>query len=514
MCWSVFYMKIIRCGLLLLVGCLGAASLSAQSFDFGQETSFDRQLNTRDDQALREFTESKESMDVKEKAKNLELSGEVHFEWRSIQEKGMAFYFDEYSDNEHSSSIYEDYRHLRGGHHVDAKGLPISTNDFDVEFDFKAKYTYKDAWAFAHLQFDTPAGISGRADSPWFYPVFNKNGTRVLNDNKGVKNSRWDMFGSGNASGIYLSLKRCYIGYKLYADDINRLDVELGRRKFNDIFISEIEFTSRFDGLMVRFARSDEDALMDWYVTGGAFVIDERVNHFGYAVELGLLDIYDTGLDLRYNFIDWIKRGRNRYFVMNPWGMQFQDSQWSYSYNVSYNLCEKEIPVEYYGGFLINHAAKARKLTHWNKKNLGWYMGILTGKNRKKGDWSLDLEYIAVQAQAVPEYDVGSIGRGNTLDENFDDRLVGDFSDDYYGEDYPYYSYYPYSSSSSSSSGMIGFMPARGNGNFVGGRSEFLYNITDNLTIDVIFEMSVAEDDRIGGPHHYQDFELEAIYAW
>lgn len=507
-----YCMKNMKYLLLSMTFGLMSANVNAQLIDLGQHTIFDRQLGSRDDQSVREFVESKENIDIQNKAKNLEISGDVRFEWRNIQEKGLVYCYDYYDSSyfpsDYVPSVHENYRNFRGGNNVDGKGVPISVNDFDVEFNLKFKYTYKDAYAKAHLQFDNPAGIKGRADKIDPYPIFNRNGNLVLGDR--ARNTKFCVKGSGD--GIFFTLKRAFIGYKAYADGTNRLDFQIGRQKMDDIFDSEIEFTSRFDGILARFARSEED-LFDWYITAGTFVIDERVNHFGYAFELGFLDIYDTGLDLRYNFIDWQKRGKNRNFVWNPWGMQFQNSQWTFAYTISREILGKELPFEFYGGFLINHAAKKREMTHWKKKNLGWYAGLIIGNVERKGNWSLDLEYVAIQAQAVPEYDVGCIGRGNIMDENFDDIVSGSYPYSYgsYGEPYPYSSYYP---SSSSSSGFVGYMPARGNGNFIGGRIDFLYAFTDNLTFDIEYETSVAEDDHIGGPHNYHAFEIETIYAW
>ena len=126
------------------------------------------------------------------------------------------------------------------------------------------------------------------------------------------------------------------------------------------------------------------------------------------------------------------------------------------------------------------------------------------GNPHKEGDWALDLEYIVVQAQAVAENDVGSIGRGNILDENINDIL---------DESFIGYSSEP-SSGYEPSSGIQGIFPRRGNTNFIGYRTEFIYLITDNFSIDMIFETSYAEDSHIGGKHSYNDFEIEAIYAF
>lgn len=495
-----FNMKLLKYVVPFLLITLSTVRIEAQ---FLRENSFDRQLNTRDDQPVREFVESKENIDVKEKSKNLEISGDVRFEWRSIQEKGIVLFLDKDRDYDSSSAIGDDlfkqYRYLRGGDHVDAKGVPISTNDFDVEFNLKIQYTYKDAWAKAHIQFDNPAGIRGRLGCKSIYPVYNENGDLVI---KELNNSnRFALKGSGE--GMFVNLRRAFIGYNIYADGKNRLDVEIGRQKLGDIFDSEVEFTNRFDGILFRFASAVEE-IFDWYLLAGAFVVDERVNHFGYAGEIGFLDIYETGIDFRYNIIDWKKRGKNRCFVTNPLGTDFLNSQVSLTYTFSQTFCKKEIPIELYGGFLVNHAAKKNVFTRNRKKNLAWYAGAYVGNVDKKGDWALDIEYIVIQAQAVPDQDVGSIGRGNLLDDDLVDMVdVPNLR--------PRYSDLP---SSYSSSEIVGFLPRCGNANFIGWRFEFLYAITDNFSIDFIYEFSNEEDKRIGGRHHYRDFEVEAIYAF
>lgn len=486
---------------MLVVAVFGTTGLNAQR---SQETAFGRELNTRDDQPLREFVESKENIDVKEKASNLEISGDVRFEYRSLREKGNVFFseptsgsYESCCDISGSPVLGEEYRALRGGGHVDAKGVPISTNDFDVEFNIKFKYNYKKAWCFAHLQFDNPAGIRGRNDCFEKFAVFEKGGDSISSQ-VATRDLRWVPKGSGEAMNV--NLKRAYMGYNVWADGKHRFDIEVGRRKMDDIFDSEIQFTSRFDGILLKYA-SSIDGFSDWYLTEGVFLVDERVNHFGWVAEAGLIDIMDSGLDLRYNIINWRKLCDNRCGVWNPYGARFLNSEVTVTYTIhpTFGSDDKELPIEFYGGFLVNHFAKKTIFTHGKKKNLGWYAGIYIGNVHKEGDWSVDLEYVVVQAQAVPEYDVGSIGRGNILNENLNDVVDGE----------------SVSSRSSDSSNVIrGHFPRRGNANFIGYRLEFLYAITDNLSIDLIGEISNAEDKHIGGRHHYDSFEIETIYAF
>lgn len=459
--------------------------------EIGQETSFERNLNLRDDQPVREFVESKENIDVKQKASDLEISGDVRFEWRSIQEKGIRYFtrknVDDLQEDE-LPRLHKKYAYLRGGDVIDEDGLPVSTNDFDVEFNLKFKYTFKRAWAMGHLQFDNPAGVRRGGGCLTTFPVFNKDGTRLKEDLLAL--DRYTVKGSGEA--LFINLKRAYLGYNIWADGAHRLDIEFGRRKLNDVFDSEVQFTSRFDGILLKFASAIEETF-DWYVDAAAFVIDERVNHFGYVAEIGMLNLFDTGLDLRYNIIDWRKHGRNRCFVHDPLGTSFLNSEITLTYNVTPTFGETEVPLEFYGGFLVNHAAKKTRFTKGMKKNLAWYAGLYIGEVIKEGDWSIDIEYVVVQAQAVPDLDVGSIGRGNILDTTLYEVVT---AAPRVGSQRHYY------------------FVRSGNANFRGWRVEGLYAITDNFSIDIAYESSYADDARIGGPHRYSDFEIEAIYAF
>jgi hypothetical protein len=498
-------MKFIKSIIPLLVVSLLGVFQSADAQDVGQETNFDRQLNTRDDQPVREFVQSKENIDIKEKSRNLEISGDVRFEWRSIQEKGIVLYKNCESGSNGSycpSDFHERFRSLRGGDHVDMRGLPISTNDFDVEFNFKVKYSFKKAWAAAHLQFDNPAGIRGRNDCEGVYSVFNCDGSEV--EDFVPRDTRRALKGSGEA--MFITLKRAYMGYNVFADGKQRVDIELGRRKLDDVFDSEIQFTNRFDGALFKYAVSVKN-ITDFYWNTAVFVVDERVNHFGYVSEVGFLDIYESGFDIKYSFINWQKNGKNRCFIRNPLGANFLNSQITLAYTFSPMINGRDdIPVEFYGGFLVNHAAKKTIFTKGKKKNLGWYAGVYIGNVDKEGDWSIDIEYIGVQAQAVPENDVGSIGRGNIYDEHLLDIIDGYCWNKGSNGDSSLYS--------CPSSYIIGYLPRRGNTNFVGWRFECLYAITDNLSLDFVYEFSNEEDKRIGGPHRYSDFEIEAIYAF
>jgi hypothetical protein len=482
----------------------------------GQQTDFERE-SERDERPVREFVQSKENIDLEEKDRHLEISGDVRFEWRHLQEKGNVTYFDStavlpIAENQVHvlrNPFRERYQSLRGGNKTNLAGLPISNNDWDVEFNLKIKYTAKRAWAQAHLQFDNSAGIRAGRDC-----VIRDFRIRLLEESSSVftstsevplfiptflKNIRHGGKGSGEANAIHL--KRAFMGYNIWADGVHRLDIEIGRRKLDDYFDSILQFGSRFDGVMLKYATKLEGAF-DFYTYAGAFIVDERVDHISYATEIGFLNLWSTGFDLKYSFINWPKfhRGINRCFIHDPAGFRFMNSQVTLDYRWQRCLFGKKVPFDLYGAVIVNHAAKKSIFTKGKKANIGWYAGLLVGEVEKAGDWSFEMIYEYLQAQAVPEFDDNGIHRGNELDENLTDIIfLTDRSNNPLIDQNGH---------------AIVYFPRRGNTNYKGWRFEFLYAITDNFSLDVTYEFTHALDRRIGGRHYYSNAELEAIYAF
>lgn len=486
-------MKLFKYVLPLVIACGFASGTYAQdvhrheAFEEQDGSDFNQELNERDWTVLQEFVNTKRTIDVKEKATNLTISGDVRTEWRHLNEK-------------------QGNRLLRGGNAVnpstispeDPHGLPISRNDFDIEFNLWFDYVCNRAWAVAQLQFDNSAGVSD-------------NGFDCDEDPKGFH-------GSGECDD--LCLKRAYMGYNICCNGATRFDVEIGRRKLYDVFDSQIEFLSRFDGILFKYSSSWE-CVADWYWNTGGFVVDERVNHFAWVTEVGFLNICDFNVDFKYSFISWVKNGENRCHVRNPLGFRFNVSQFLLAYHLNPEIIR--VPTKIYGAFLWNHDAfpKHKVLKRHGfllfpdrdafgffeadikkRANLGGYIGVTFGEVVKEGDWSLDIQYQIVQARAIPDDDVSGIGRGNVLGTSFT---------------------------------QLG----RGNTNYKGMRFEGLYALTDNLSLDVIWEFSRAAQKNIGevtfteeplpnglnppggrhthtfsGSHHYSKFEIEAIYAF
>lgn len=451
--------------LLLMVLAFGCFAFGAIRADEGDHSQFDEELNERDFAALRDFLKAKRALDVDDKCSNLTISGDVRTEWRHLNETCCG-------------------ERLRGGGATDAFGVkPISRNDFDIEFNLYFNYVYDRTWAVAQVRYDNSAGVDDNG-----HPCFDNDDEVDEACNVCCKEKAKRCFGDrhgyhGSGACDDLCLKKAYFGYNFFESECSRLDIELGRRgNLYNVFDSNIQFLSRFDGLLLKYDTECE-CFADMYLHVAGFVVDEKVNHFAWIAEIGLLDIFDSDVDFKYSFIDWEKHGKNRCFVRNPRGFRFLNSQFTLAYNINPKLIG--IPVKLYGAFLINHAARKifevnedGERRHSTLANIGWYVGVLFGKVQKEGDWALEIQYQYVEAQAMPDDDCSGICRGNVLDESFTT------------------------------------CSRRGNTNFKGFRIEGLYAITDNITVDSIIEWSKAANKRIGGPHTYSKFELEAIYAF
>lgn len=407
-------------------------------------------LNQRDFEALNDYLETKREITLDQKEDKLHLSGRINFEYRHMTE------------TQHGTS-------LRGGDAtepnaaktaMDPKGLPISKNDFDIEFCLDIDYDNDTDWAVASIKHDCPGGVNDN-DIPCFC-----SGKQCNADPQGYH---------GSGRGDKFLLKKAFLGRTLYSEGDTKLDIEFGRRgNLYNVFDSLIQFLSRFDGVLLTYEDTIKD-FSDLYVKAATFVVDERVNHFAWIVETGLSDIKKTGFEVKYSLIDWQKFGKNFCGARNPAGFRFLNSQVIVAYKFKPDwLCGKKTKL--YAAFLCNHAAKKTKLIR-KRAPYGWYVGFVVGEVKKEGDWSVDINYEVVQAKAIPDNDSAGVGRGN----------VWNSSTTY---------------------------NRRGNTNYIGWNLYSLYAITDNWNLELILEASRAYDKHIGGKHTYSKMELEFIYVF
>lgn len=394
--------------------------------EHGDRSQHEIDVNTRDFASMREFLRTKRNIDIMEKFAHLTFSGDVRFEWRHMTETMNGV-------------------NLREHKH----------NDFDIEANFWTKYDTDRSWMTMQLQYDNSAGVDDNCcccDAKGREKGCKDGGcdeadeeTKELAKKAGSSTGR-RFHGSGFCDNI--CLKRAYLGYRFYEGPCGDLDMELGRRPLYDVFESDIEFNSRFDGVVFEAGKKFEwaDRL---YVKLAGLIVDEKVNHFAFVTEIGLLGLHNW--DLKYSFIDWGKKGRDRCKEHNPHGFQYKNSQFIATYNVDPKLLCR--PLEVFGAVLYNHAAdKAALNRHCKGGAWGWYAGFTLGEVDKENDWSIECEYQWVGKNAIAYDDENGIGVGDTLA-------------DFCGGPGP-------------STGYHGFY------------IDTLYAITDNLTVETIIEVS------------------------
>jgi hypothetical protein len=456
---------------LALVACGLAGSLVAQeNFESGYAT--ETEARERDMDALQEYIKTKRAITVKEKGGNMMISGDIRGEWYNMHAKtnhkyqrgwrSRHLFPNSYYNKKTPKLSNKQYKKLpfpdRVTYHEGRNKIlpPWQTNEFTAEANLTLDYIAERGWGTIRLQFSNPAGIVTPERKAMIY------------DNRRI------MYGSGKLNE--LALRKCYAGYNIWEEGTSRFDIEIGRRRFYDVFDSRIQFNSYFDGVLLRFTRSFE-GIADMSVKAAAFVVDYTVNHYGYIGEVGFLDIGDAGLDLKYSLIDWDTLHRaNRYGRKHPLGTRFLNSQVLALYNFSPDLVSIKSSV--YAAYLVNSAAKATGWTHHKKANDAYYVGGRIGEALHKGDYSLELFYQWVKAQAVPEKDVSLSARDNPRGVSLYNRRNG------------------------------------GWGNYRGWRLEGFYALTDNWTLNTHFDRIREMDRHIGGSHKSWEFYLGAIFAF
>lgn len=422
---------------------------------------FAASVHAHDDDAIQGYSTTQEARetDVRALSDFVKTKGAV-----SVQEKGgnLMLSGDVRSEWDHyrAKSRGKDQRGKGSANLVppERPHAPYPTNEFNVEVNLMFDYRAERTWAKVRLQLDNSAGIVARQNHQ---------------TNEHYVSHKKTLFGSGEIDNIVL--RQAYMGYNVAEHGTSRFDVEVGRRRLYDVFDSRIEFNNYFDGLTLKYMNSFEGA-MDLQAKVAAFVIDQTVNHFGYVGEVGFLNLADEGLDFKYSFIHWDKHGVNRYNHHHALGARFNVSQFLLAYNLSPDLLRFKTKV--YGAYLHNHTAGNHKFFHHKKENNAFYVGFSMGEIKRQNDWAIDANYQWVRANAIPEQDINGIGRDNP-------RNISMYRN-----------------------------KSQGYANFKGYQFTGLYALTDNLTIEVMFERIHQASREIGGKHRSYATELAAIYAF
>jgi hypothetical protein len=380
-----------------------------------------------DMEALRRWIRDKRLVTVKEIGGDLSLSGEVRAEFQDTSE-------------------------VRNGIRQRGQGGAFDKPQYawDLEVNIMIDYRTDRTWAAIKIEFDEDMG--------------QRSGT--LNK---------------------VRLEKGYLGGRIVPGDTLTIDAEIGRRYLYNVFESKVEFGSLFDGALFRFNKTWPSVGL-FYCNPGALLVDDKTNHYAYVMELGALQLANTGLCMKYSIIDWYKPYANELTNLR---YKYLVSQFLTYYQFYPEWIGKKF-IKIYGAGVCNHLASGIGITHGKRQNWAWYAGVSIGLVKKQYDWAIDANYQWVQAQAVPEFDASGIGRGNA-------GGVGLYTNSISGDP---------------GSGATTSATAVGSTNYKGFEIEGLYAFTDNLTILQNFKYSWTLNKNIGPDIHYKQYEMEFIYAF
>ncbi|ANH78534.1 hypothetical protein Cs308_0363 [Candidatus Chlamydia sanziniae] len=304
----------------------------------------------------------------------------------------------------------------------------------------------------------------------------------------------WTAVAGGEATAAGLDIDRAFLGYRLYKDPETKTDcfIEIGRSGLGDLFESEVQFHSNFDGIHLYFSRYIHEKFpYQMIIHGGPFVVNMTKKHYAWAVE-SIVNRLPKQFFVKMSVVDWNS------FMSNESELTTKDAinKMKYKYCVWQWLVGKysQIPwldggkktLYLYGAVLMNSLAKATKTTLNDKQNLAWFIGGTLGTLRKAKDWSATLRYEYVEALAVPEIDISGIGRGNPLKFWFAQAIAANYD------------------------------PKEANGftNYKGMSGLFMYSFTDSLSFRAYGAYSCPADNRLGSDFTYRKFDLGLISAF
>lgn len=295
-----------------------------------------------------------------------------------------------------------------------------------------------------------------------------------------------------------IALQKAWIGYDFFDDNWGDLDGEIGRKPCSEIFDSRIQFDSTFDGALITW-RNKWQRTGEFFIHGGPDLIDARTTQFAFLGEMGLEEAFDTGAYGKLSLAWWRHKGADRYNVKNSPKYRFINPQLL----LGYDFCKETFgfPVGVYAAALYNCAAKPTVSSAGKKRAFAWYAAIEFGKLKKCGDFFFDVCYQEVGQQAVPNFDLSGIGRGNSTSWG-DAAVIVDPTD-------------PKNFSPNSAVLTIPASQVQGNTNYRGVEVRFMYNFTDELTFKATVDVSRQKTRVVGGGGNtYRSGELQLIYGF
>lgn len=324
---------------------------------------------------------------------------------------------------------------------------PFASND--VEVNLTLRYDNEDSWAQVKMKFDNDQGIFG---------------------------------GTNNK----LAISRATFGTQWLETPLFSLDTEVGRTSLGSYFDSKLQYGANLDGVAVAM-QSSIDNVGELYCNIAPFVIDENFNRYGGAVELGMLEMFDTGFFSKLSFVDW-NLSRSAVTPLEQMVHGYQNVQFTLGHQST--LPWFSLPFKAYLSGLMNVANNMGDASLADQ-NKGAYLGFSLGLLGKPNSFAFDVNYQWVQARAVSEFDAKCIGRGNVGKQGlYTTKMKG------------------------SGDILASLNEAVGTGNFHGVAVELVYQITQNIQCFQSFKRSTTLSTAIGPAMDYYQAEVEFIYAF
>ncbi len=393
---------------------------------FADTVEAGRDIEDNDIKALKEWIDTKRQISLKEIGGDLSLSGEVRTEFQSSWERRNG-------------------KDIRG-----SNPLQLPPRALDIEFNFMLDFRTDQTWASLKLEFDDDMGIF-----------------------------------SGTINGI--SLERAYWGVRTIQCDTYTFDIEIGRRSMSSVFDSKVMFGSFFDGVLFRYDRAFEK-VGDYYFRLGAFIINDKLDHFGYVGEIGLLNTLGTGFYGKFSTVAWDTKSYPQSFINNRFNFIISQLTAGYRFRIE---SVKKIGI-FYSAFLYNWEAQRLDISDFKRAPWGFYTGMSIGQLLRQWDWAFDLNYQIVLAQAFPDFDCSGSSLGNGDRSGFYTKFI-----------------HPLAGGGASTPET-----AAGTTNYHGYIFRFDLLLTDKLDVQQLFLQSWTWDKDIGPRRSYTQYEIEFIYSW
>ena len=318
----------------------------------------------------------------------------------------------------------------------------------------------------------------------------------------------WVTIAGGESSAAGLDINRAFLGYRFYKNPETQAEVfaEIGRSGLGDIFDSDVQFSSNFDGIHLYAARRISESLpYTLIVHGGPFVVNMAEKEYAWVVET-VLNKLPGNFVVKTSVIDWNTLTAKTNDPADASTAPQPKPNTKYDYLVWQWLVGKSTAMPWfngqtknlytYGAYLFNplaeipenwkQAAKPATKVTSGKENHAWFVGCTLGGVRRAGDWSATVRYEYVEALAIPEIDVSGIGRGNQMKFWFAQAI------------------------------KQGLDPKEANGftNYKGVAYQFVMGLTDSVSFRAYAAYSKPANNNLGSEFTYRKYDLGLISSF